>query len=218
MSYFVRRQLPTIIMALLGFAVLLEYYVKIVPLTAFVEKLSTSAIIWASFASILGLFNIYRYHYRNIKNRERGLWYLSILTLCLLTFSLLYGLTQGIYSDVYQWMWFYLAAQTYAAGLALSGFFMISAAYRACVARSVEAFVLLIAAAAILFGSAPLTLAYLPGFEPLRAWFLSVPSAAAGRGMVIGSGVGTLALGFRLLFGKEKLITRVAEEGPSGGS
>lgn len=203
------------LMGILGVLVIIEYYTKIPSLTDFVSKLSTLAVILASFASILGLFNIYRYHYHNIKDKERGLWYLSIITVCLLSFSLLYGLYAGIYSDVYQWMWFYLAAQTYAAGLSISGFYMITAAYRACVARSAESLVLLIATAAILFGSAPLTLAYMPGFEPLRAWFLSVPSAAAGRGMTIGAGVGTLALGFRLLFGKEKMITRVGEEGVS---
>jgi hypothetical protein len=194
-------------MALFGFMVLIEYYVKISPLSAFVSKLNTTAVILGAFASILGLFNIYRYHYINIKNRQKGLWYLSIITICLLTFSLLYGLTQGIYSSVYQWMWFYLAAQTYAAGLAMSGFFMITAAYRACVARSAEAFVLLIATSAVLIGGAPITVAYLPAFKPVSEWFLSVPSAAAGRGMTIGAGIGTLALGFRLLFGKEKKIS-----------
>jgi len=199
-------------MAVLGFLVIIEYYVSIAPLSDFVNKLTLSAVIWASFASILGLFNIYRYHYWNIKNKERGLWYLSIVTVVLLTVSLLYGYTQGIYSDTYQWMWFYLAAQTYAAGLSISGFYMISAAYRAMVARSAESFVLLVAAAAVLFGSAPLTLATMPGFEPIRAWFLSVPSAGASRGMTIGAAVGTLALGFRLLLGKEKMITRIGEE------
>jgi len=202
-------------MGILGGLVLLEYYTTIPVLSDFVSRLSTMAVILASFASILGLFNIHRYHYKNIKDKEKGVWYLSIVTVVLLTFSLLYGLNAGIYSDVYQWMWFYLAAQTYAAGLAISGFFMITAAYRACVARSIESFVLLVATAVILFGSAPMTLAYMPGFEPLRTWFLSVPSAAAGRGMMIGSGVGILALGFRLLYGKEKMITRVGEEGAS---
>ncbi len=199
-------------MGILGGLVLIEYYTTIPALNNLVSKLSTMAVILASFASVLGLFNIYRYHYGNIKNKEGGLWYLSIITVCLLTFSILYGLYAGIYSDVYQWMWFYLAAQTYAAGLSISGFYMITAAYRACVARSAEAFVLLIATIVILFGSAPLTMAYLPGFKPIDNWFLSVPSAAAGRGMTIGAGIGTLALGFRLLYGKEKMITRVGEE------
>jgi cation transport ATPase len=156
------------------------------------------------------VFNVYYHHYRVARAREPKRWYFSIWVIILLTFLLLYGFViGGAYTPQYQWFWFHLSAWAYTSTLTVQGLFQISAGYRAFRARSLEASILLISAFITVLGYAPLSGTAFPVLSEIAVWMTRNPSAAANRGITIGTGVGALAVSFRILLGRERNIAGV---------
>ncbi|HYN88828.1 MAG TPA: hypothetical protein VER55_09870, partial [Ardenticatenaceae bacterium] len=92
----------------------------------------------------------------------------------------------------------YLLVPLQAAAFSLLAFFILAVAYRAVRVKSWEMLLLLGSALVVLVAGTPLVgaVAFLPA---LRDWLVSVPVAAAARGMLLGIAVGIIATGVRLL-------------------
>lgn len=207
MSQFLRRPLPLFIMSFLSTLVLLEFFVSVPFLTDATRTLSLWATIISGFILVVGVVNVVQYNYAVFKRREPKRWYFGAYVILLLTLLLVYGVAVGgAYAPEFEWYWFHLNAWPYFATLGVQTLYQFSSAYRAFRARSIEAALLLIGAFVAVLGYAPLTAALFPSITGVASWMASNPAAAATRGITIGAGVGALALGFRVLLGREKQI------------
>jgi len=113
--------------------------------------------------------------------------------------------------------------------MALLGFYITYAAYRAFRLRSLEATVMMLSAAVMILGSDPvggwLSAAFnrLLGADPTADWWVNLPAWAdfdnrvmmsgMQRGLAIGIAVATIAAGLRILLGLEKGIIQVRPSG-----
>jgi hypothetical protein len=83
-------------------------------------------------------------------------------------------------------------------------FYMASAGMKAFRARSPQATVLIIAGILVLLGQAPLTGAYVPIGEDIKAYLMENFARAAAKMFSISLVVGGTVLGVRILLGKEE--------------
>ena len=187
-------------------------FAVIIILDAFfaVDMLSTASteiqnwgIIIAAFALGLAAVNLVRIHMRRIMLR-RGEWYNSIALLAALFIQTGIGLVQGSTGEAYNWGFNNIMTPLGATMYALLALWISSAAYRAFTARSIDSAILLVAATCVMLGNAPIGEAIWSGFPDVKAWILDVPNMAAQRGIIIGGGIGAIALGLRILMGIER--------------
>jgi hypothetical protein len=96
---------------------------------------------------------------------------------------------------------------------ALLAFFVASASYRAFRAKNLEATILLIAAFIILLGRTPfgtLVTSWIPPswsvlqIPNLAIWIMNSPNLAGQRAIMIGIGLGVVAMSLRLILGIER--------------
>jgi hypothetical protein len=87
---------------------------------------------------------------------------------------------------------------------ATTAFFIITAAYRAFRARTVDTTILLIVAVLVMLGNITLGTAIWTGFRPIRDWLYSVPMAHGNAAIYITMAIGAMALGIRTVLGVER--------------
>ncbi|HPI32931.1 MAG TPA: hypothetical protein PLR32_06415, partial [candidate division Zixibacteria bacterium] len=95
----------------------------------------------------------------------------------------------------------------------LLAFFVASASYRAFRAKNREATILLVAATIILIGRTPFGM-YLTSWMPeslsvleipnLAMWIMNAPNLAGQRAIMIGIGLGVVAMSLRIILGIER--------------
>jgi peptidoglycan/LPS O-acetylase OafA/YrhL len=216
-----RREIPLLITAIVGTILILSVFA---PPT---ENLGTDATLFfdiiAVFAFFLGGGNLIRVHVTKIQ-RKRLDWPFSIVTICGFLLMLAFGLfklgnpgdisssvtAEGSYFELmYRNVFVPLGATMYA----LLAFFVASASYRAFRAKNREATILLVAAFIILLGSTPfgtiltswlpeeLSILHIPN---LAVWIMSGPNLAGQRAIIIGIGLGVVAMSLRIILGLER--------------
>lgn len=213
MSYTIRRLIPDFITGLVGGLVIIELFIKVPYLSDIVKQLTTWASVMIMFALLIGVYNIFGFHFRQVRKRKPGEWFFSAYTIILLVFSICLGLTMGASSVPYMWLWFNFSAWLYMCSLAIQGYFMVSGAYRAMKVRGLETILFLIAAVIVVLAEIPLASTFWPGVIPVELWLINFPVTGANTGIAIGVGIGIVALGARMLYGKEKTLKLEAEGG-----
>jgi hypothetical protein len=215
-SLFLRRGLAVYALSFCAAIVLGDFFFTIPVINAAGATLSQWAAVWASFAILIGLVSFTRYHYGVTRKHEAGVWYMSLWTIILTILVVIMGLTIGVTSKVYMWVWLNFNAWPYRVLNLVQCLYLLSAGYRSFRVRSAESVVLLIAGFIATLGFTPL-ISLGGGAIPWAAtWLANVANAAVVRGMTIGVGVGVVALGLRLMLGKERL-TRGEITAPSTG-
>ena len=200
----IRRDIPLFITGILGGIVLLEYYVQIPPLSSGVTTIVEWSTAIFAIAPLLGLVKFLQQHYKHIRNKEPRVWYHSIWLIIIALFTFFLGATQGTTDRLFEWIYWNLMAQIYISTVVLQSLFSISAAYRAFRTRTYEATIMLLAALIVTITYTPIVTYYFPGISAWGDWLVKVPNLGATRGIYIGAAVGAVAIGFRILLGKEK--------------
>lgn len=216
-----RRQVPLFITFFVGF--LLIFSVFIPPMENWGEDFTLFFDIIAVFAFFLGGGNLVRVHLNKLTKKKTD-WPFSIVTLLgfsiMLTFGLLkIGNEGGIAASVtaegswFQEMFNYVINPLQSTMYALLAFFVASASYRAFRAKNREATILLVAAFIILLGRTPFGM-MLTGWIPesfsilqipnMAIWIMNSPNLAGQRAILIGIGLGVVAMSLRLLLGIER--------------
>lgn len=204
----------------LGFFYAIAYYVAIpgpVNLQAVSDQLLAylTAVFTAVFA--IGIINLTRVHVINIR-RKRATWkYSVILIICLYGMAIFSVIASPQFAldpaatvipagvilfakPIWQFIYYKILVNINSSIFSLLGFFIVSAAYRAFKARSVESTILLVAGLLVVLGQAPVADILWPGFSLIRDWILAVPNTAGQRGILIGAALGILAFSVRRLF------------------
>jgi hypothetical protein len=199
----VRRTIPLIITFLVGMLMIGQWFIQIETISDVASAIQQWGIVLSAFAMGLGSVNIIIRNYRRIQRREGTDWLYAIWLLFI--FFLFSAIGIGLGSDSPQYRYIFntilqpLSGTMYPATL----FFLASAIYRTFRARSYQAIVFVIAGSIMLLANAPMMASFLPFMTPLKAWIMDVEVTAAYRAILIGIGLGTIMLGFRVLFGIE---------------
>lgn len=216
-----RRQIPLIITSFVGTLLIVSVFLP--PAQSLGENFSLYFDIIAVFAFFLGGGNLVRIHLNKIASR-RGDWPFSIVTLTAFFVMLSAGLFKignpgdiaadvlapgSMFQVLFAWVITPLSATMYG----LLAFFVASASYRAFRAKNREATILLVAAFIILLGRTPfgtmitgwipesLSLAQIPN---LAIWIMGGPNLAGQRAIMIGIGLGVVAMSLRIILGIER--------------
>jgi hypothetical protein len=223
---FLKRQWPILLAFLTGMTLWLRYYVP----TAKSQALQDDFLLWiriiVSFAVILGILSVLRYHGSKIKLKRPGyaFSYVTLIAFGLMTLAGFTPLRWGVFAEgfskgagLHQWLYDNAMLPMQATMFATLAFFIASAAFRAFRARSPEATALLIAAIILMVGRVPLgniiadstplipgTNTHLLDFPSFSSWLLNVPNAAAFRGIQLGVYLSQVAISVRIIFGIER--------------
>jgi len=154
-------------------------------------------------AACVGLVNLTRVHVRNI-SRRGSRWDNSALMLISCFAMLILGLATSPVDARYVWVFQVTVVPLSATFLALLGFYITSAAYRAFRVRSVDASILLGVALVVLMGRAPIGAVIWGQFEPMTRWFMTIPNTAAMRGVIICTVFGAIMTALRIAVGIER--------------
>lgn len=216
---FVKKNLPLAICFVVGMLTWLQYYISNRVSTDYIEAMTQWDIIISAFAFLLGLGSLCIVHYHKVSKKSEG-WGYSLFMFG----GILIGLVCGVASKGNQldpetgvllsfgWVYNYLLTPLSGTMFSLLAFYVVSASYRAFRIKSKEAFILLVAAAALLFGRVPIGqflwnkfMAWMPfSISDFGEWIMICPSTAARRGIMIGIALGAIATSVKIIFGIEK--------------
>ena len=213
MSIFYKTQVPLYIASFLAAFMIVEFFINLPILKSISSELQSWGVVVAAFALGLGVITVTRNNYGIIKRREGNwpyfLWGLIVMFVMIGT---------GLIGDIGKnptFLWLYNNAFTHLSSTMYSilAFFITTAAYRAFRARNIDAALVLIAGVFVIMTIAPIGAVIWSGFPTIGQWFLDIPNMAGMRGIIIGVGLGVLALGVRTILGYE----RAHLGGPGGG-
>lgn len=216
-----KRQIPILITAIVGSVLVISVFLP--PLRMLGEDFSLFFDIIAVFAFFLGGGNLVRIHFTRVY-RKRPDWGFSTITLVGFAVMLAAGLfkignPQGISGSVtaegslLNTLFVHIITPLSSTMYALLAFFVASASYRAFRAKNREATILLVAAFIILLGRTPLgmlvtgwigeslSILQVPN---LAVWVMNVPNLAGQRAILIGVGLGVVAMSLRLILGLDR--------------
>ncbi len=198
-----RQDLLVVITAVIGLIIILAQFLNVDIIRNAGAELQSWGVIIAALALGLAAVNLSRIHIRRITLR-RANWQFSIALVALLFIQAIIGFIDTSTGEVYNFGFEFILTPSGAMMFALLAFWIASAAYSAFTARSVDSAILLISATLVMLGNAPIGQAIYEGMPDLKDWIMDVPNMAAQRGIMIGAGVGAIALGIRILMGIER--------------
>lgn len=201
----------------LGFFYAIVYYIAVpgVNLQGVSDELLTyiTAVLTAAFA--IGVINLTRVHWINIK-RKRATWMFSVILLICLYSMLIFSLIASPFAldpnatvipssviqfstPIWEFLYYKILVNINSSIFSLLAFFIASAAYRAFRARSVEATILLVAGLLVILGQTPIADVIWPGFSAIRDWILAFPNTAGQRGILLAAALGIIVFSVRRL-------------------
>ncbi len=201
------RWLLTAVAIGVGFVMLADFFYRHPLLDILGVAFREWAIILTAFALLVGLYNLLHVHFLRVLRRHEPNAGYSLLVLATALTVIAIGFWFGLGSESpMTWIFNYAYRPLQGAFFALAAFFLASAAYRALRARSIETFLMLIAALVVFVGQIPLTNTESAFNIAAQAkdWVLSVPAEAGVRGILIGVALGTVATGLRLIVGLDR--------------
>ena len=216
-----RRQVPLFITFFVGTLLIISVFIP--PMETWGEDFTLFFDIIAVFAFFLGGGNLLRVHIGKLQKRKKD-WAYSIVTVVAFAAMLIAGLFKlgnpgGIAASVtadgswFQELFTYILIPLQSTMYALLAFFVASASYRAFRAKNREATILLIAAFIILLGRTPFGMmltSWIPDpfsileIPNLAIWIMKSPNLAGQRAIMIGIGLGVVAMSLRLILGVER--------------
>jgi hypothetical protein len=204
MSIIVRTQAPLTITFIIGIIIIMAYFFPIKEIKLISDDIVKWGVILNAFAMCLGATTLYRFHIRHVMRRTPGQWLYSIWLLIVMSIFIIRGVAWTPADPIFRWLFDITVTPIEGAMNALLAFFILSAAYRALRARTLEATFLLVAAGILMMTNAPLGEAFWGGIPVMGRWILDVPNMAASRGLIISIALGTIALSIRTLLGYER--------------
>jgi hypothetical protein len=207
MSTLFRRDLPLAMMFILAVILIIDYYFP-VPIAG---EIGATTLSWASlivtFALGMGAVNMNRMHIRNIVDRTPGRWDLSVVWMFVFLSMMAIGLGLGVTSSTFVTIYNNNAIVITQAAYSCLAFMIISGAYRAFRARTLEATLLLLTALAVMMGNITIGGVIWQGFLPIRNFVMAIFTTSVQRGIAITAACGLVVVCLRTILGWEKGIS-----------
>ncbi len=208
-----RREVPLMITAIVGFTLIIVYFVPHPPFSDVRDLFADWFSIIAAFAIYLGILSLLKINVEKIHRKKSG-WQFSWVTILGFALFVVVGLTEGRDFGEYGTRYYYLYDRIYyplmATMFSILAFFIGSASYRAFRARNREATLLLLAAFFVMLGRVPIGY-YLSSWLP-EGWrmgdmanaIMSYPQMAGQRAVMIGIALGIVSTSLRVILGIER--------------
>jgi hypothetical protein len=210
------RLLWASVAVLVGFIVLLGYFVTTPFLTGLRTILMQWAVILAAAALFLGLFNLFTVHWNKVNDQTEGWPYSAVLIFCFLvtlTLGLIFGPDfSGMFDtnfNVMQFLFDYVQLPIESALMALLAVSLVVAGFRLLSQRrNVFSLIFIGSAILALLGSSPWIMGSASGpaqwIGNVAVWVAQVWSVAGARGILLGVALGAAATGLRILIGSDR--------------
>jgi len=204
-----RREIPIAIFAVVSLLLLADYFTGAWPDVA-KETIGWAIILWM-FSYVLGVTSLFRYHLTRIQKRSQYWAYSVVLIVCVFVY-LLSGLLGGVggFSGIpaskafNDFLWLNVLAPLQTGILSYVGFYMYTIFFRGARTRSWDVGIMMIVTIILMLNVAPVGMALWEGFGPLGDWFKDVINTGSYRGIMIGVGVGLIAVWVRAMLGYER--------------
>ena len=206
-----RKEIPMGITMVVGFTVLLANLFRVEIGGFSLAGLSQTFVGWGTIVGAIAAFlasvNIVMVHGQRVTKKREGMLNSIVLLGCMALMATL-GVTGQIFTGtpypLFTTIFSNVITPAGSAMFAMTGFYISSAAYRAFRVRSSEATVLLVAAILVMIGRAPVGELIWNQFPGIANWMMSVPNAAAQRGIMICAAIGAVASSIRILLGLDR--------------
>lgn len=194
-----RKALAASVATVSGLWMIADFFLQEPTVHAVGVILVDGAIIMATCALLLGALNLIQVHGRTIRTGEKRRLP-SIALFVALVVTLILGLVSGPGSASFRWLFEYVYYPAQATIGSLLAFFIVTAAYRAFRLRSLDAIIITAVGLFLLIAQIPGSQTVWEYAPSLRDWIFSVPVTAGMRGLVMGTALGTITTGLRVLF------------------
>ncbi|MFO7651490.1 MAG: hypothetical protein R6X13_09165 [bacterium] len=227
-----KRTLPLVIVFVTALLIIVTFFIPHRPFGDLEARFLNWYAIISGFTFLLGLDSLTRHHLTRVFRRVGG-WGYSLLLILSLFATIALGLYSWVrfrspfaLQAPFMWLYTYMIIPLQSTMFASLAFFIVSAAYRAFRVRNFAATLLLVAAVLVMVGNVPLggalwrgvagiihlvapgigfeRIAAWEGFAAVKDWLMSVPQAAAGRGIGLGIALGGIAMSLRIILGIER--------------
>lgn len=208
----VRKELPLALTFITGMIFILANYLTPATFVQVNKDMTTWFQLVTALFCGLGVVNLVRINSKKISQKRDG-WVYSVTLLVSMFGFMAIALYVGQAHQLYKNMYNNTIIPLNATMFSLLVFYIASAAYRAFRVRSLEATILLVTAAIVMLGRAPIGEAVLGKWvTELTTWIMDVPNTAGMRGILLGATLGAIAMAIRVLIGIER-----AHFGGTGG-
>jgi len=197
-----KKELSIIITSVCFLITFLPYFFNLPAVDAVAKHTVNWSLITTYFMAPVGLYYLTQYNVSGILKRREG-WPYGLITVVLVYYMVIVGLVYGTTDTKFQFFYDAFALSMTAMVGGLYGFYFLAAGGRAFRARDSRAAILLIAAFVILMRNAPIGVLIWKGFGPTGAYVMDVLVASANRAFKIGTATAGIALGLRILLGRE---------------
>ncbi len=227
-----KRTIPLAIVFFTSVLLIIAFFIPHRPFGDLESRFLNWYTIVAGFTMLLGLDSLTRHHLVIVFRRRPG-WPYSLMLIVALVATVTLGLYSWFkfgspfaLRAPFMWLYTYMIIPLQSTMFASLAFFIVSAAYRAFRVRNFSATLLLVAACLVMVGNVPLgsdiwqgigrlvhlvvpgvdftAFSRLEGFATVKDWLMSVPQAAANRGIGIGLALGGIAMSLRIILGIER--------------
>jgi hypothetical protein len=201
-----KTQLPLLVCALAGIFMAVQYFVP--ALRPVYERVYDYIQIVSAFSIILGVVSVLHRHGSRLRRQSSGLrrhkdWIYSLATIVAMVSMILAGFIGGRdRTSLFQNLFNAILLPVQSTMLALLAFYLASAAFRACRARSLDAIVLLSAAVVVMVGRLDDGTTF--KIPALADWILTGPNLAAKRAILLGVGLGMASTALKVVLGIER--------------
>jgi hypothetical protein len=227
-----KRSVPLTIVFVTAILLIVAFFIPHKPFGDLQSRFLNWYTIVSGFTFLLGLDSLTRHHLVRVFRRTEGWGYSLTLVLALFAtmglgfYSWFKFASPFALRAPFMWLYTYMIIPLQSTMFASLAFFVFSAAYRAFRIRNFAATLLLVAACLVMIGNVPLGSAFwhdigslvhaiipsvsvakfaaLEGFASIKDWLMSIPTAAAVRGIGIGLALGGIAMSLRIILGIER--------------
>lgn len=200
-----KSTIPFWIITVLGALTVLEYFIPFIGniLGGPLETIRTYSTVLAGAAYGIGTALLVMNHGRRIYRRTMSPhWVFSIVFFVAIIVTVGVMLIQGETGPTTDWIFVYILAPSGQALYSTTAFYISTAGYRIFRFRNLDAAVLLLSGMLILVSVLPLFTGPFPFLVPLASWLNNVPVVAGYRAFVMGTALGSIGLGLRIMLQK----------------
>ena len=223
-----KRQVPLVLCFLFGIVMILTEFSPHSLSQGLYEEVGNWGLVIGPFAYVIGVMTLVQMHGTRIRRRAEYWQYSYVVFAGMILmvvvgvptflnqtpFFQARGISFGLQSPVFEWLFEYVQVPMEATTFSLLAFFIASAAYRAFRARTFEATLLLITALIVMMGNVPIgdyiwntvmgETPWADGTSWARQWILDNPNLAARRGIILGVALGVISQSIRIILGIER--------------
>jgi hypothetical protein len=208
-----RKRETAIIITTVSFLITFLPYFFPIPALDVVQKYTVDwALITSYFMAIVGFYYLTKVNLIRLQKRPQG-WLYGIITVILVWYMCITGFAFGTGHMSFKFFYDAIALSLTAMVGAIQGFYLVGAGNKIFRFRDVKSSFLLGAAVVILLKNAPVTTVIFPGIQPVGTYLIDILVNSANRAFKIGTAIAGIALGIRVLLGKESSQVGLATEG-----